>query len=107
LTDKRELQIVEEVMIVEDVKTWREAQGKKEYVRHMKGETLTMKQAILGECYSCTGGYFDGKRDCEGTECVLYQFMPYRKNKIVRERSERQKANDAKAGLRLLNRLIT
>jgi hypothetical protein len=92
-------------MRIEDVNTWRQAQGKMEYSRHLKGEALTMKQAILGECYSCTAGYFDGKRDCEATECVLYQFMPYRKNKIVRERSARQKANDAKAGLRLLKRL--
>jgi len=92
-------------MKAEEISTWRDAQGKKEYIRHLKGEALTMKQAILGECYSCTAGYFDGKRDCEGVDCPLYQYMPYRKNKIVRERSERQKANDAKAGLRLQKRL--
>jgi hypothetical protein len=92
-------------MTIDDARTWREAQGKKEYIRHLKGEPLTMKQAITGECYSCTAGYLDGKRDCEATECVLYQYMPYRKNKIVRERSEKQKANDASAGLRLLKRL--
>ena len=92
-------------MTIDDVRTWRDAQGKKEYIRHLKGEALTMKQAILGECYSCTAGYCDGKKDCEADTCVLYQFMPYRKNKVVRERSERQKANDAKAGLRLIKRL--
>jgi hypothetical protein len=92
-------------MTIDDVRTWREAQGKKEYIRHLKGESLTMKQTIVGECYSCTAGYLDGKRDCEAAHCPLYQYMPYRKNKVVRERSERQKANDAKAGLRLLKRL--
>lgn len=92
-------------MNLDDVKTWADYPGKKEYLAILSGKPVTMRQAIAAECYSCTAGYFDGKKDCENNSCGLYPFMRYRKDKPKRERSEKQKANDAKAGLRLQKRL--
>jgi hypothetical protein len=96
---------MEHNMTLEDIKTWREAQGKKELLAHQAGKLLSHKQAILAQCYQCNAGYMDGRKDCETPLCSLYGHMPYRKEKVKRERSEKQKANDAKAGLRLLKHL--
>ena len=57
------------------------AQGKKELGKHIKGEKLTFKMAVLAKCYFCMNGYSDGKISCEITECPLYRFMPY-KNEV-------------------------
>jgi hypothetical protein len=74
------------------MKYGKDAQGKRHLIRHLKGERLTMKQAILANCYGCTGGYDDFKQDCEIASCPLHPFMPYRKDKDKpkRERSEKQ-----------------
>ncbi len=54
------------------------ARGKNEFLKHLKGERLTCKQAILANCYDCMGGYTDGKYSCGVSSCPLYLFMPYR-----------------------------
>jgi hypothetical protein len=82
-------------MKIEDVTTWKDYPGKKEYLAILSGKPVTMKQAITAECYSCTAGYFDGKHDCENNSCGLYPFMRYRKDKPIRERSEKQRAADS------------
>ena len=80
-------------MKIEDINTWGDFRGKKELLKHLAGERLTLKQAVLAECYSCNAGYFDGRVDCEAPHCPLYGHMPYRRNKqaVKRERSEKQK----------------
>jgi hypothetical protein len=82
--------IKEDIMLYEDVNTWGEYKGKKELLKHLAGEPLTLKQAVIAQCYSCNAGYFDGRVDCETPQCSLYGFMPYRKNKVkvIRERSD-------------------
>jgi hypothetical protein len=35
--------------------------------------------AMLSKCHNCTGGYIDGKVDCEVEACELYPWMPFRK----------------------------
>jgi hypothetical protein len=78
------------IMLINDIKTWKDYPGKKEYLAILAGKPVTMKQAITAECYSCTAGYFDGKVDCGNKSCALYPFMRYRKDKPKRERSEKQ-----------------
>jgi len=56
------------------------AKGRKELLRHLEGGRLTPLQAILADCYDCTGGYVDGRADCGNTSCLLYRYMPYRAN---------------------------
>lgn len=88
-------------MLYDDVNTWKDYKGKKELLKHLAGEPLTLKQAVVAQCYSCNAGYFDGRIDCQTPQCSLYGFMPYRKIKVKRERSEKQMKSDRKAGLRL------
>jgi hypothetical protein len=80
-------------MIIDDVKTWKDYRGKKELLKHLSGESLTLKQALIANCYSCNAGYIDGRVDCETAHCPLYGHMPYRRDKdaVKRERSEKQK----------------
>jgi hypothetical protein len=66
-------------------KMGKEGQGRSELIRHLKGEKLTRGEAILAECYDCTGWYTDGAKDCESPNCPFYQFMPYRENKNQEE----------------------
>ncbi|MHA1286576.1 MAG: hypothetical protein ACTSPB_04130 [Candidatus Thorarchaeota archaeon] len=41
----------------------------------------TRSVAMAAKCHNCTGGYLDGKKDCENTQCELYPWMPYKKMK--------------------------
>ena len=52
--------------------------GRTQYVRYLKGDRLTQRQAIIAKCYECMGYYVDGRRDCKMSDCPLYPFMPYR-----------------------------
>jgi len=81
-------------MKIEEVKTWGDFRGKKELLKHLAGELLTLKQAVIANCYQCNAGYIDGRVDCKTADCPLYGHMPYRKNKVTikRARSEEQKA---------------
>jgi hypothetical protein len=88
-------------MTIDNVQTWKDHRGKKELLKHLAGEQLTLKQAVIAQCYSCNAGYFDGRIDCETPDCSLYGFMPYRKNKVKRVRSEKQQLSDARNGKRL------
>lgn len=54
------------------------ARGRKEFMTHLSGKPLTLKQAVLAKCYDCMAGYTDGKVDCGIMNCPLYQWMPYR-----------------------------
>ncbi len=94
---------MEHAKLMYEMKTWKDHPGKREYIKILSGEVITMKQAIMAECYRCTAGYFDGRKDCENTTCGLYPFMRYRKQKITRpkkKRSEKQLANDKKLRLK-------
>jgi len=66
----------------------KESPGRKYLIRHLQGEKLTLKQAILAKCCDCMGYYIDGKNDCRIPECSLYAWMPYRKDKEKREKSQ-------------------
>ena len=57
------------------------AQGQKELLRHLGGLRVSLKQAIQGKCYDCTGYYADGRADCGMTHCPLYPFMAYNPNR--------------------------
>ena len=51
--------------------------GQKQYNQFLEGKRLTFKGAILAKCYECMGFYSDGKQDCCGSSCPLYQYYPY------------------------------
>ena len=54
------------------------AKGRRELIKHLKGERLTYKQAVLAQCYDCQGYYVDGKRSCRSSHCPLFQFVTYK-----------------------------
>ncbi len=54
------------------------SRGKTHLIRHMEGERLTQRQAILAKCCECMGYHVDGRNDCDMPDCPLYPFMPYR-----------------------------
>lgn len=87
---------------IENIKKYgKDSSGKTHLLRHLQGEPLTMKQGILAGCCACCGYYADGRKDCHITECPLYPWMPYKteKNKVKKERSEKQLEADKKLGL--------
>jgi len=86
-------------LVKEIEKYGKESPGKKYYLRLLKGECLTMKQAILAKCFDCCGFYVDGKLDCTVVDCSLYPFMPYRKDKQKKKRTERQREAGQKLAL--------
>ncbi len=52
--------------------------GRTQYLRYLRGEKLTYKQAVVAKCAECCNGYVDGRYDCEVPSCPLYNSMPYR-----------------------------
>jgi hypothetical protein len=60
------------------------AKGKKEILKHLSGQRLTLKQAVYAKCYDCAGFYADGKQDCKMPHCSLHPFMAYNQNRIKR-----------------------
>lgn len=72
----------------------RQAQGKAEFIEYLNtSQKLSPVRAIKAQCYQCMNCYADGKVDCKITDCPLYAYMPYRKDKIktTKPRTERQK----------------
>jgi hypothetical protein len=58
------------------------AQGRNELLKHLNGEKITRKQAMLAKCYDCCGYFCDGRADCEVLDCSLYGYMIYAKNRF-------------------------
>ena len=52
--------------------------GKTNLVKHLRGEHLTQRQAILAKCCDCMGYHADGRMDCRMPHCSLYPFRPYK-----------------------------
>ena len=64
-------------------KTWKQTQGRRFYIKFLKKETITRKEAMLAKCAECCSGYMDGMFDCEVNTCPMYPFMPYRGKKEI------------------------
>ena len=60
------------------------ARGQKEILKHLSGQRLTLKQAVLAHCYDCLGFYADGKVDCNMPHCPLHPFMAYNAERVKR-----------------------
>ncbi len=58
------------------------ARGEKELLKHLSGQRLTLKQAILAHCYDCCGYFADGKVDCNMPHCPIHPFMSYNPNRL-------------------------
>lgn len=51
-------------------------EGNRLYRDWEKGKKLTHKQAIFAHCAECMGFYSDGRQDCCGNNCPLYDLRP-------------------------------
>lgn len=64
--------------LVSDYESYPASSGKTQYLKYLKGEELTYREAVLAKCAECCCGYVDGRYDCQIPACPLYQFMPYK-----------------------------
>jgi hypothetical protein len=81
----------------ENIESSIKSQGREELLKHVKGERLTLREAVVAKCFDCCCGYSDGKKDCQVPKCSLHPFMPYReggirKLKIVSDEQRRKAA---------------
>ena len=51
--------------------------GQMEYERFLSGSKLSRGQAIKAHCYECNGLETSGV-DCQGKNCPLYAYFPYK-----------------------------
>jgi len=65
--------------------------GQRQYEDFKKGKPLSFKGAILAQCFVCNGED-EGREDCLGISCPLYQYMPYRKGRIKKQMTPERKA---------------
>ena len=80
--------------------------GRKELIRHLKGERITRGEAIKARCYECLGYCVDGAVDCEMPECPLYGYMPYRNKRESSESPCTAGYSDEHAGKRVEEGLV-
>lgn len=68
--------------------------GKGELLKHLSGDIISARQAIVAKCYECMGYYADGKQDCKMPDCPLYPWMVYKEGgsrKMKRNLTDEQK----------------
>jgi len=75
--------------------------GKKELLKHLDGQTISARQAIIAKCYECNGYYADGKADCKMPDCPLYPYMIYREGGMRKGRQRLTEDQRKAAGERL------
>ena len=59
-------------------KSGKASAGRTNLLKHLCGERLTQRQAILAKCCDCTCYHVDGRLDCRMPHCSLYPFRPYK-----------------------------
>jgi hypothetical protein len=65
--------------------------GRRQYEAFQAGKPLSFKGAILAQCYVCNGED-EGGVDCLGISCPLYQYFPYRRNKVKKQMNPERRA---------------
>lgn len=53
--------------------------GREAFRRHLEGKKQGPVQAIKAKCFTCMGGWADGRTDCGMEQCPLYPWQPYRR----------------------------
>ncbi len=55
--------------------------GRTKLLKHLNGERLQSREAIIAKCCDCMCYHVDGRLDCRIPMCPLYPFMPYKGGK--------------------------
>lgn len=80
---------------IKEVESAPKAQGKMEYLRWLKGEQISRKEAMDANCYVCMGYFVDGRGECSVRLCPMRDYMMYNPERIKRHMSEEQKKASA------------
>lgn len=75
------------------------AKGRTEYIKFLKGQPLTFKQAVLAHCYDCTNMEM-GRGYCKVDSCPISLYHHYNPNKI-RNKQPMTEENKKKASERM------
>ncbi|PLX71314.1 MAG: hypothetical protein C0602_01530 [Denitrovibrio sp.] len=59
--------------------------GKRLLEKHLNGIRITRNEAIIAKCYDCEGGYSDGIKECNISDCPLHPYNPYNKSNLCSE----------------------
>ncbi len=54
-----------------------QVKGQVQYEKFKRGEKLFRRAAMLAHCYQCNG-MEESAEDCQGTDCPLYPYSPYK-----------------------------
>jgi hypothetical protein len=93
LTDEQIIEL--KLNTLKRIEEWPRNRGRKEYIIYLNGGSLSARQAIIGKCFDCCGGYPDGTMDCYVEDCVLHDFMPYREGgRIIRRGKNKTEENE-------------
>lgn len=63
--------------------------GKKEYLKFLRGEQITLKESQRAKCYDCMAWFIDGRADCKDMNCPSYPYFIYNKT----DTSQRKRKN--------------
>jgi len=60
---------------IEDVEKMKLRNGRKQYLKFLRGERVTRDEAIKAKCYDCCNG--EDFHPCRCSTCALIPFCPY------------------------------
>lgn len=78
------------------------AKGRGDLEKYLQDRRLGFPAAIKAKCYDCSGGYADGKTDCQIESCPLYPWMPYRDNPPEKRKLTQKQIEASKENMRKL-----
>ncbi len=59
--------------------------GQRDYEKFLNNIKLSPIKAIRAQCFICNGDN-EGETDCKGKSCPLYRYMPYRHDRIKKQK---------------------
>jgi hypothetical protein len=52
--------------------------GRREYLKYLNNEKITLRQAVAAHCYDCQGFFADGRAPCPDELCPLWLWSQFR-----------------------------
>jgi len=78
-----------EALIKEVAEKGSNSVGKKEYLKFLRGEPISVRESQRAKCYDCMAWFIDGRADCKDLNCPSYPYFIYNKT----DTSQRKRKN--------------
>jgi hypothetical protein len=72
-------------LLIADIKKYGlTVRGRREYLKYLNKEKITLRQAVAAHCYDCQGFFADGRTPCPDELCPLWPWSQFRNKESVK-----------------------